>query len=82
MLPRRVLERGVCGGFVVEAQTGFIVGFVRAVAKEAFVRENGANVSVVAYGFSAQSQRQGEKDQEDDEFAKRHSVERCMVVFR
>lgn len=61
MLPWRVLKRGVSGGFVVKAQTGFIVGFVRAVAKEAFVRENGANVSVVAYGFSAQSQRLGEK---------------------
>lgn len=82
MLPRRVPKRGVSGGFVVEAQTGFIVGFVRAVAKEAFVRENGANVSIVAHGFSAQSQRLGEKYQEDDEFAKCHFVERCMVVFR
>lgn len=55
MLPWRVLKRGVSGGFVVEAQTGFVVGFVRAVAKEAFVRQNGADVGVVAYGFSAQS---------------------------
>lgn len=82
MLPRRVLKRGVSGGFVVEAQTGFVVGFVRAVAKEAFVREDGANVSVVSYGISTQFEGLGGKGQEDDEFAKRHFVERCIVIFR
>ena len=78
-----VFESGVGGSFIVETKTGLVVGLIGAVAEEALVREDGADVGVVADFLSGSGEDEGDEDEDGSRAEHGVKMDRtdCQCVY-